>query len=155
MASRRAEIRMTSDEVDMFLRSRYIATFGSIGPSGAPHLVSIGYVVGDDGIEFCSYSDAQKIVNLRRNPLASILVEHTLPYAEIKGVLVAGPARIHDDPDRAKAVMDALGAQMRVLSPDDVRPPVDTQVHSRRRVTVTMPLVDVRSWDHSRLGGRY
>jgi PPOX class probable F420-dependent enzyme len=146
---------MSDGEVSAFLRSRYVATLGTIGPTGRPHLVSIGYVLTEDGIEFCTYADAQKVVNLRRDLRASILVEQTLPYAQIKGVLITGDAQVHDDPDRARAVMESLVTQMRRLTPDDTVPPVDTDKHSRRRVAVTLPLLDVRSWDHDRLGGGY
>ena len=70
MASRREQIVMTPAEVDAFLGVPRTLNVATIGPSGHPHLVAMWYGFLDGKVAFWTFAKSQKILNLRRDPLA-------------------------------------------------------------------------------------
>jgi nitroimidazol reductase NimA-like FMN-containing flavoprotein (pyridoxamine 5'-phosphate oxidase superfamily) len=148
---------MTEDECWAFLRSSCLGTLSTIDQDGFPHVVSTGYVVGDGTVRLTSYKKAQKVINLRRNPRAGLLVEVTAPYAAIRGVMIRGDIEVRDDPDAAHEVMLGIAAQNERLTPDTwaLQPPVPYWESSRKRVEMILRPVKIVSWDHARLAGRY
>jgi len=75
MPSRRADIALTEDEKRRFPRGRLDAAGRSIGPKGFPHLVAMWYVVIDGRIHFTTFAKSQKVLNLRRNPKITAMLE--------------------------------------------------------------------------------
>ena len=92
--SRRAQIAMSEEEVDEFLRGRHTMNVATIGPDGRVHLVAMWYgFTADDRPAFWTYGRSQKILNLQRDPSITCLVETGATYPELKGVeLVTGQA---------------------------------------------------------------
>ena len=66
----------------------------TIGPDGAPHLTTLFYVVEDGQIAFWTYGASQKVVNLRRDPRITCLVEDGEDYFELRGVSIQGTAAL-------------------------------------------------------------
>ncbi|MGW4824022.1 TIGR03618 family F420-dependent PPOX class oxidoreductase [Streptomyces sp. NPDC004227] len=158
MASRRDQIRMTDAETAAFLREHWLGVLGSVGPDGAPHLVNVGYLVEDGQIVVTSFAAAQKVRNIERTGVATLLVEHPWPYAEVRGVMVSGSARVVPDTatvlDITTRMRDAharmSGTEIGQGTPDN-----DPAKHAAKRVAVYLEPTRVRTWDHTKLGGTY
>ena len=75
MPSRRQQIAMTDDERDAFLDEQRVLNVATIGPTGHPHLVAMWYAMLDGHPSFWTFGKSQKIVNLRRDPRITALVE--------------------------------------------------------------------------------
>lgn len=155
MASRRDAITMTPDEVDEFLRGRRVMNVATLGPTGHPHLVAMWYGFLDGLPAFWTFAKSQKIVNLRRDPRLTALVEDGDAYEELRGVELVGTGQIVDDPEQILAIGLSVGE--RYTGPaaltDAARPFLEAQ--ARKRLGVLLHVEHVVSWDHRKLGGTY
>jgi PPOX class probable F420-dependent enzyme len=152
--SRRDQIKMTDDERDEFLRSQKIMNIATIGADGRPHLVAMWYGFVDGAVGFWTYGKSQKIVNLRRDPRITALVESGAGvYAELKGVEIVGTARVVED----RSVVDAIGESVweRYTGPVDDAARQALAVVGAKRVAVMIDVDKYVTWDHSKLGGSY
>ena len=152
--SRRDQIRMTDEEVSAFLAGRHTMNVATIGQDGRPHLVAMWYgFFADGGLGFWTYGRSQKIVNLRRDPRTTCLVEAGEAYAELRGVELVCDGTVIDD---RELVME-IGASVfdRYTGPytPDARPALE-QVGAKR-AAVRLDVLEVVSWDHRKLGGTY
>jgi PPOX class probable F420-dependent enzyme len=152
--SRRDQITMTTDEMHAFLDAGRDLQVASINADGTPHLVTMWYLRDGDDLVFWTYGKSQKVVNVRRDPRATVLVATGEKYEELKGVSVTGTATVVDDLD------DVLAFGERVyekywgpIDNDLVREGVRTM--GAKRVVVRVSPVKVTSWDHTKLGGVY
>ncbi|MCC7365304.1 MAG: pyridoxamine 5'-phosphate oxidase family protein [Dehalococcoidia bacterium] len=154
MPSRRTQIALTDEERDAFLDEGWTLQVASIGPGGFPHLVAMWYVVIDGKLHFTTFGKSQKILNLRRNPKMSAMLESGKGYSELKGYVVEGEAEIIEDTPFTAKVMALVGAKYNGIPVSTETPEAALKVASKR-VTVRINPVDTYSWDHSKLGGRY
>lgn len=143
---------MNDDEVRSFLASHVKVQVATIGRSGAPHLTTLFYVLDDEGrIAFWSYGRSQKVVNLRRDPRITCLVEDGHDYSELRGVSVSGTANLIEEYDDLVALGTKVAQAMTGL--DDIgeagREIVEAQAH--KRVGIVVVPDKVASWDHRRL----
>ena len=99
MAGRRGQISLTPEEVEEFLDAERTLQVASINSDGTPHLVAMWYTRHDGDIVFWTYAKSQKVVNVRRDPRLTVMVETGTKYEELKGVTIYGRARIVDDLD--------------------------------------------------------
>ncbi len=111
----------------------------------------------DDGVIRCTtFRKSQKVLNLRRDPRAALLVESGEEYAALKGVLIYARARIVDD---TPAVVDALiniNTRGQTISDHDRRKLSDKVVATaEKRVLLEFTPERHVTWDHGKLGGRY
>ena len=155
MPSRRDLIRMSSEEVDAYLRGRHTMNVASIGRDGRPHLVAMWYGFFDDGAPgFWTFGKSQKIVNLRRDPRITCLVETGESYDQLRGVELVGVAQVLDDEAALREVgKSVVERYFDVSGPDDLEAIIATTM--RKRVAVKIEMEKVVSWDHTKLGGRY
>jgi len=155
MASRRAQISMTADEVQAYLASQRILNVATIGPSGHPHLVAMWYAWVNDELSFWTFAKSQKIRNLHRNPKMTGLVESGESYNELKGVELIGHGRLIDEYDDVLAIGKAIAVRYNGESAisDAALPFVEAQ--ARKRMGVVFDIESFVSWDHTKLGGAY
>ena len=106
--SRRDQIRMTDDEVAAYLDGAHTLQVATINADGTPHLAAMFYAVVDGRIGFWTYGKSQKVVNLRRDPRLTVMVETGHAYAELKGVSITGRASVVEDRDQVVAFGEAL-----------------------------------------------
>lgn len=160
MPSRREQIRMDDDEVATFLDGRHTMAVATLGPTGHPHLVAMWYAFvdgdrfGDGRLAFWTYGRSQKVVNLRRDPRSTCLVEAGSRYEELRGVELVGTGAVVEDDDVALRVGEEVFRRYQdVELTDDVRAGLRQQ--AAKRVAVFVDVEDVTSWDHRKLGGTY
>ena len=154
MPSRRASIALTDAEQEQFLADGWTLQVASIGPKGYPHLVAMWYVVMDGKIQFTTFGKSQKILNLRRNPKITAMLESGHAYSELKGWVIEGDAELIEDPAYTAKVMAQINAKYNGIPVPTDTPEAALKVASKR-VVVRINPVDIYSWDHSKLGGRY
>ena len=132
--NRRQQIQLSPDEQAAFFRERKKAALATIDKDGFPHVVAMNYFARDGAFYMTSYGKAQKVVNLRRHPRASFLVEIPDPYHEIRGVLVRGDVTFIEDDDVVRTTMEEI------------------RVSQLRRTTSPQPSVDVARIGNTPLG---
>jgi PPOX class probable F420-dependent enzyme len=156
LPSRRDDIRMDVAEQTAFLDGHPFGVLGTIGPSGCPHLVNIGFTLdGQGAVVMSSFRRAQKVRNVERLPQASLLVEATAPYSEIRGVLISGAAEVVTDREQvAHWYLRTKNRSARILGPDNL-PTIDDEQVMSKRVLIVLSVDNVVSWDHRKLGGIY
>lgn len=143
---------MSESEIDAFLAEQQWLVLGTIGASGWPHLVTVGYYLLDGQITFTSYAKAQKVVNLRREPKVSCLIEDVGgSYNEVRGVLLRGQAHIVEDRD----LVFKIHRLAMLRSGEWTVPAKPLEELVPKRVAVTVDVDSVASWDHAHLGGKY
>lgn len=147
MPKRRDIIRMTPDEVDEFLAGRHTMNIATLGPDGTIHLVAMWYGFLEGAPAFETYAKSQKVLNLRRNPTITALVEDGDDYDELRGVELVGTAEIIDDPER---LMAAARSVVQRYYPIDDPAALDAAAEalSHKRVAVKINVERVVSWDH-------
>ena len=148
--NQRAQIKMTDDEVQAFLRSSRTMTMATMSPSGHPHLVAMWFAYLDGAVWFETKTKSQKVQNLKRDPRISCMVEAGETYDQLRGVLLQGTAEIVEDQDVLRRV--GIDVFERYTGPftDDLEPMLETMLRSR--VAVRVDVESVASWDHRKLG---
>lgn len=141
---------MSDDEVAQFLQEQRVANIATLGPNGTPHLVAMWYAVVDGDIWFETKAKSQKVVNLRRDPRISCLVEAGHTYDTLRGVELEGTAEIIDDPDAIWEVGKSVWERYNGPYSEEVKPLVEMMLN--KRVAVRIDATRTRTWDHRKLG---
>jgi len=156
----RKDITMSPEELGAFLEEGRTLQVASLHRDGRPHLVPMWYVVEDGKVVFRSFTRSQKIVNLRRDPRLSVLVERGKAYAELRGVMIEGRARLVDDPAYVLALYGKMAAKYAMVGPEPtVLSPEELEAafgrHATKNTAAVVEPVRVTSWDHTKRGGGY
>lgn len=145
---------MTPDELTAFLDEGRDLQVASVNADGTPHLVTMWYLREGDDLLFWTYAKSQKVVNVRRDPRATVLVATGEKYEELKGVSITGSVTVEDDLDAVLAFGEKVYEKYWGPIEDDlVREGV--RVMGAKRVLVRVTPVKTTSWDHSKLAGVY
>lgn len=152
--SRREQIRMTDDEVGAFLDDARTLHVASINADGTPHLVPMWFARFDGALAFWTYGKSQKVVNLQRDPRMTVMVEAGDSYEELRGVTIAGRARVVGDLDEVLRFGEVVYERYwGPITDDAIREGVRSM--GAKRVLVIVDEDEVVSWDHRKLGGTY
>jgi PPOX class probable F420-dependent enzyme len=145
---------MTDEEVQAFLRERQTMNIATIGPDGNIHLVAMWYGFLDGNPAFETFAKSQKVVNLRRDPRITALVEDGDRYENLRGVEIVGKAVIHEDPETLiRVAKDVVTRYWTPASDEEVE--VMAEALANKRVAVEIIPEKIVSWDHRKLGGTY
>ena len=154
MPKRRDSIQMSDEEVWKFIEEQKSLQVATIGKDGMPHLTTLWFAVIDGEIVFETFTKSQKIVNLKRDPRISALLEDGVEYNKLRGVSIQGRAELHTDPEE---VLPCAMAVMRRNQPEI--PPEQLEQAARmlaaKRIGVVIKPERIFSWDHNKLGGTY
>lgn len=143
-------VRMSSEEIDDFLASGRTASLCTINHDGSIHAVAMWYGFLEGAMAFETKAKSQKVVNLRRNPAITCLVEAGETYDQLRGVELVGRAEIVEEPERLWAVGISVWERYNGPYSEDVRPMVEAML--RKRVGIRVVVDRVVSWDHRKLG---
>ena len=152
-------IRMTADEVTAFLIEQRTLICASVNAAGRPHLMPLWYVPDGHELLCWTYGASQKVVNLRRDPRATLQIEAGDSYERLRGVMIEADVEIIDDPERTAEI--GLRVALRYapgdLSPADAPPELKQFIvrQAQKRVAIHFTPTHTVSWDHRKLGGRY
>jgi PPOX class probable F420-dependent enzyme len=157
----RRDISMSDEEVQRFLADgAKVLQVSTNGADGFPHLAPMWFVVEHGRIVFRSFSKSQKIVNLRRDPRLTVLVESGDGYDELQGVMIKGEATLVDDPEYVLQIYGELAARYPMVGgePVSLHPEALEAAFGRYAAKNTAVIVEpegVISWDHTKLDGAY
>ena len=155
--SRRDQIQMSDAEIRDFVRSSKTITINSIDPGGYPHPMPMWFALDDDGsVRMTTFRKSQKVKNIERDPLVSLLVEDGEEYAELRGVVFYGKAEIVDDRAAVTKTLLAIGGQ-EVPKDPEARKTLEEGIGrtAAKRVCILIRPERVVSWDHRKLAGAY
>ena len=148
--NQRSLITMTPDEVHAFLQGRRSMSMCTINADGSIHAVAMWYGFLEGAVALESKAKAQKVVNLRRDPRITCLVEDGDSYEELRGVSLVGTAEIVEEPDRLWELGVSVFERYNAPYTEELRPFVEVML--RNRVGIRINEVKVVSWDHRKLG---
>ena len=155
MASKRSQITMTQDEMQAFLESERVLNVATIGPTGHPHLVAMWYAMVAGNAVFWTFGKSQKILNLRRDPRMTGLVESGDTYDQLRGVELRGKGVIVDDYDEILDIGKAVGVKYNGPSALGEAALPFLEAQASKRLGVVFEIEHVASWDHTKLAGSY
>jgi hypothetical protein len=155
MGNKRASITMTDDEISAYLEEQKILNVASIGPSGHVHLVAMWFVVLDGKVTFWTFAKSQKVLNLRRDPKITGLIESGSSYEQLKGLEIVGSARFIEEYDAVLAIGKAVGLKYNGESAlSDIALPF-LEAQAKKRIGIAIEVDRFVSWDHTKIGGGY
>ncbi|GAA4375072.1 pyridoxamine 5'-phosphate oxidase family protein [Actinomadura sp. NPDC048032] len=155
--SKRDKIKMTPEEVAAYLAANFKVQVATVGKDGEPHLVTMFYTLYEGRIAFTTYKSSQKVINLRRNPVMTCLVEDGVEYNELRGVALYGRGLVVEDPEPRSKVGMVVGSRMAGLPVPAMGEPVDPVIAEgieqalAKRVLIVMEPDRVVSWDHRKV----
>ena len=156
----RKDISMSAGEIEAFLDEQRVLQVATIGRDGMPHLAPMWYVVVDGKVTFRSFTKSQKIVNLRRDPRLTVLVEEGDEYAALRGLMIKGRARLIDDPSYVLGLYGKLTARYTwtgagPVEMDEEALEVAFGSFAPKNTAVIVEPASIVSWDHRKLRGAY
>jgi len=153
MPSRRSTITMSDEEIVAYLEEQQVLNVATIGPTGHPHVVAMWYVVLDGQPAFWTFGKSQKIMNIRRDPKITGLVESGDVYNELRGVELVGTARLVEDYESIRDLGIRVSTKYSGPPSDAALPFIEKQ--AQKRIGVVIDVDSVVSWDHTKLAGAY
>jgi PPOX class probable F420-dependent enzyme len=145
---------MSPEEVDAFLHERQTMNIASFGPDGNIHLVAMWYGFLGANPAFETFAKSQKVLNLRRDPRITVLVEDGAIYDELRGVEIVGRAIVHDDPEPLQVVAENV-VERYIPVDDPAEIPAIAAAMANKRVCIEVVPEKLVSWDHHKLAGGY
>ena len=155
--SRRAQIRMTDDEVREFLEQTKTLIICSIGKDGVPHPMPMWFGLEEDGaVIMTTFTKSQKILNLKRDPRVTLLAEAWESYPELRGVVIYGNAEIDSEVESVFATLRKVSVRMGTVPDQDSEAIREgLRASAKKRCLIRVKPEKVVSWDHRKLGGVY
>jgi len=102
-----------------------------------------------------AYAKSQKVRNVERDARCAFMVEEGTTYANLRGILVRGEARLVEDVDDVYAIGVRLYERYTLPATDLAvqGPEVEIRRQAGKRKGIVLTLERVASWNHAKLGG--
>jgi len=112
MAGIPAELALDQNQLDEMMRTSWNLRIATVGPGERINLTPLWF--GWAGGKIYTYCRGQKIVNLRRNPNVTVLVDVNERFPELQGAMFQGKAQILEDAaaEAADPHLDEVRRQM-------------------------------------------
>jgi nitroimidazol reductase NimA-like FMN-containing flavoprotein (pyridoxamine 5'-phosphate oxidase superfamily) len=157
MAKIPEHLHLDSVEVDRLMARETRIRIATIGPGQKINLTPMTFGWAD-GIVYI-FGRGQKIANLRRNPIATVLLDTGDSWQELQGIMMHGTANVLEsvgeeksDPSLAKARLN-LGRKSGLIKSGKVAPYEASAAGKSRRWIVFKP-GDIVSWNNHKLPSR-
>jgi general stress protein 26 len=148
--NQRKTVRMTDEEVAEFLQNGRWFSFCTHNKDGTIHAVAMAYAFLSDGtLAFEAKPKSQKIVNLRRDPRMTVLLDDGTVYGELRGVQLVGRGVLTEDQSDLREF--AVSLYSRYFSEQGAVSDDTVEQFIRNRVLVKMVVDKTISWDHRKL----
>ena len=126
----------------------------TLNKDGTPHLTVMWFAVVDGAIVLETFTMAQKIVNLKRDPRMAVLLEDGDQYNELRGVSINCQAELVEDYD----TVHALHVEVVVRNTPGVtreQAAEFTREMCKKKTVIRVRPQKVMSWDHRKLDVAY
>ena len=148
--NRREKIKMNPNEVLGFIEGQQNLQVASLGADGWPHLTTLWFSLLESRVVFGTYTRSQKIVNLKRDPRITVLVEDGKIYEELRGVMIKGKAILENKPDQVRhCALEIMKRNQLGVADNDLKD-IAEQWAAKRTIVIVEP-VETISWDHTKL----
>ena len=104
------ELALTPAQVDEIMLSEWNMRIATIGPKSRINLTPMWF--GWGGGRIYLYGRGQKVVNLRRNPNCTVIVDRNVKFPELQAIMLQGRATVLEDAAMESA--DPFLAEVRV-----------------------------------------
>ena len=152
------QIPLSSEQIDEIMAAQWHMRVATIGPGSRINLTPVWFGWAGGAIYF--FGRGQKIVNLRRNPVCTAIVDRNEKFPELQGIMLQGHGRVLEDVEaensdphlvdvRAQIGMKYNGGFGQPLL--DAPPPFAATARGRNRRWVVMAPEYSVSWDHFKL----
>lgn len=145
----RDRIHLAPREVEELLDESSKVHVATIGRDGLPHLVPLFFVVRYGKITFWTHERSQKVVNLRRDPRLTCVVEQGERTEEVRFAQFLGRAEVDGSPALVREVGRLLW--QRYVGDWGIAASQEQGRRGGRRVVVTVHPDRVVTWDHRKL----
>ena len=146
---------MTPEEIEAYLTEQRILNVATIGPTGHPHVVAMWFTLLDGNPAFWTFGKSQKVVNIRRDPKITGLVESGDSYDQLRGVELIGTARLIEDHDEILEIGKAVGVKYTGEAAVSEAGLAFLESQATKRIGVVIDVERTVSWDHRKLGQTY
>ena len=106
------ELALGTDELDELMNTSWNMRIATVGPGSRINLTPLWFGWAGGNIYF--YCRGQKIANLRRNPIATVLVDRNERFPELQGAMFQGRATVLEDGDAENADPSLREAQLQM-----------------------------------------
>ena len=146
---------MTDEERAEFLGGRRTMQVATHGADGTIHLVAMWYGFDGELPAFETFARSQKVLNLRRNPNLTVLVEDGDTYETLRGVQIVGRAELIEegDPRVIDIAESVVTRYIDTSSPEEARAVAEAMANKRAGVIIHAD--KIVTWHHTKLGGAY
>jgi nitroimidazol reductase NimA-like FMN-containing flavoprotein (pyridoxamine 5'-phosphate oxidase superfamily) len=156
MPSRRDLIRMSDAEIRAYLQTQRQVVLVTNGPHGMPHPVPMEYGLDADGsIVVTSFRNGQKILNLERDPRATLLFDSGTQYQELKGVIAYCDVQILSEAEEVGRVMRLVRPSADLAASMSASMSAQVRAALAKRVALRFKPWRFVTWDHAKLPGVY
>jgi nitroimidazol reductase NimA-like FMN-containing flavoprotein (pyridoxamine 5'-phosphate oxidase superfamily) len=89
------ELSLTPAQVDEIMTQQWNMRVATLGPRDRINLTPMWFGWGGGKVYF--YGRGQKIVNLRRDPSCTVIVDRNERFPELQGIMIQGRGRVLED----------------------------------------------------------
>ncbi len=150
------ELALTDEQLDEMMLSSWNMRIATIGPGTRINLTPLWF--GWAGGAIYTYCRGQKIVNLRRNPVTTVLVDRNERFPELQGAMFQGRATVlesaeqEDADDNLETVRMQMGAKYAGGHGEPSEPRRNAATaRGRNRRWVRIDPVRVVTWDNFKI----
>ncbi len=153
------ELALSEGQIHEIMTSQWNMRVATVGPGQRINLTPMWFGWGGGRIYFSGRG--QKIVNLRRNPVCTVIVDRNEKFPELQAIMLQGIGHVLEDADAENA--DPHLAEVRAemgrkyngghgSPPADDPPPFDATAKGRNWRWAVVEPAHIVSWDNLKLG---
>jgi nitroimidazol reductase NimA-like FMN-containing flavoprotein (pyridoxamine 5'-phosphate oxidase superfamily) len=106
------ELALSPEELDELMSTSWNMRVATVGPGTRINVTPLWFGWAGGNIYF--YCRGQKIANLRRNPVATVLVDRNERFPELQGAMFQGQATVLEDAEAEQADPSLREAQIQM-----------------------------------------
>jgi general stress protein 26 len=137
---------LSPQEIDDLLALRLIAKLATFDRAGTIHLVPMWFMRDSDRILIPTSRLTRKYRNVRRRPMASVMIDLSRSGLDLRGVLIRGSVEIVEGPE-ALELNHAI--HLRYVTPEGLEQPEVGGYLSGDDVTIAVSMDNVVSWNNA------
>ena len=152
------ELALSSDQVEDLMTTQWNMRIATIGPQNRINLTPMWFGWGGGRVYF--YGRGQKVVNLRRNPVCTVIVDRNEKFPELQAVMIQGRGIVLEDAaaEAADPHLAAVRVQMgrkynggHGRAPVDDPPPNGASAGGKNRRWIVVVPDHIVTWDNFKL----
>ena len=154
------ELALDDEQIRDILTNDWNIRIATVDDQGRINLTPMWF--GWSGEKIYIYARGQKVVNLRRNPNCTVLVDRNEKFPELQGIMIRGQAAVLEtaEDEAAEPDLEAVRQQMgrkynggHGKPPADDPPPMAASAGGRNRRWIVITPERTVTWDNFKLGG--